>query len=352
MVEPAPGPVVDVGNVGEVLADVGLVLGEPGVAQGHQVLPAARADRRAAKGLLGEVEPAHPVEDDHVERRGRRALLGEATHVEAAGVRAAVDELVHGPRVAVEREDDVSVGGEEVVELAVGVAVGVVCLREKGHQVDDVDEAEPQVGHVPVEQLGRGEGLLRRHVTGAGEDDVGGLAGRGRAGPLPDAGALGAVPVGLLEGEVLQVLLLVDDDEVDVVGAAQAVVGDRQGGVGVRRQPDPHDVGGERDEAVDETRALVREAVVVVAPARRGEQHVERGHRRPPRQGLGVLEPLDVLDGHRRRHHGEGLVRREDTVPAGEEIALQPALAQVLAEHLHHPTVRPDSRCRCRGSVP
>ncbi len=36
--------------------------------------------------------------------------------------------------------------------------------------------------------------------------------------PLPDPGALGAVPVRLLEGEVLQVLLLVDDDEVDVVG--------------------------------------------------------------------------------------------------------------------------------------
>ncbi len=35
---------------------------------------------------------------------------------------------------------------------------------------------------------------------------------------------------------------------------------------------------------VDEPRALVGEAVVVVAPAGRGEQHVERGHRRPPGQ--------------------------------------------------------------------
>ncbi len=36
----------------------------------------------------------------------------------------------------------------------------------------------------------------------------------------------------------------------------------------------------------------------------------------------------------------ERLVAREEPVPAGQQIALQPALALVLAEHLHDPAVR------------
>ena len=102
------------------------------------------------------------------------------------GLRPAVDELVHGARVAVEGEDHVPVGGEEVVELAVGVAVRVVVLGQQGHQVDDVDEADLQVGHVLAEQLGGRQRLLRRHVTRAGEDDVGRLPAGARARPLPD----------------------------------------------------------------------------------------------------------------------------------------------------------------------
>jgi hypothetical protein len=35
----------------------------------------------------------------------------------------------------------------------------------------------------------------------------------------------------------------------------------------------------------------------------------------------------------------EGLVAVEQPVPAGEQVALEPALAQVLGEHLHHPPV-------------
>jgi hypothetical protein len=34
----------------------------------------------------------------------------------------------------------------------------------------------------------------------------------------------------------------------------------------------------------------------------------------------------------------EGLVRGEQAVPPGERVPLQPALAEVFAEHLHHPS--------------
>ena len=36
----------------------------------------------------------------------------------------------------------------------------------------------------------------------------------------------------------------------------------------------------------------------------------------------------------------ERLVAVEQAVPAGQQVALQPALAQVLGQHLHHPAVR------------
>ena len=142
--------------------------------------------------------------------------------------------------------------------------------------------------------------------------------------------------------EVLQVRLLVEDDEVDVVLAAQAVVHDRQPGVGVRRQPDPNDAGGQREQRVDEARPLVGEPVVVVPPAGAREQDVERRHRYAPREVLRVLEPLDVLDGHRRRHHRERLVGREDPVPAAQEVTLEPTGAEVLGQDLHDPAVGGD----------
>ena len=78
---------------------------------------------------------------------------------------------------------------------------------------------------------------------------------------------------------------------------------------------------------------------MVVPPAGAGEQHVQRRHRCAPRQLLRVLQPLDVLDGHRRRHHRERLVGREDPVPPAEEVPLEPTRAEVLGQHLHDPAV-------------
>ncbi len=56
------------------------------------------------------------------------------------------------------------------------------------------------------------------------------------------------------------------------------------------------------------------------------------GTLRPPRQVRGLLEPLAVLDRLRGADHRERLVGREHAVPAGQRVALQPAVAVVLAE--------------------
>jgi hypothetical protein len=123
---------------------------------------------------------------------------------------------------------------------------------------------------------------------------------------------------------------LAGDDHVDVVAGVQAVVGDRQQAVGVRRQIHPHDVGLLVDDVVQEPGVLVGEAVVILLPDVRGQQVVQRRDRPAPRQLFGDLQPLGVLVEHRVDDVDERLVAVEQAVAAGQQIPLQPALALVL----------------------
>ena len=89
--------------------------------------------------------------------------------METVGVRVTVHELVDGPGVAVEREDHGAIGREVVVELEAVHAVRVIVGGEQAHEVDDVHDADPQVGKVPAKQPRRGDRLLGRDVAGAGQ---------------------------------------------------------------------------------------------------------------------------------------------------------------------------------------
>ena len=83
------------------------------------------------------------------------------------------------------------------------------------HQVDDVDDADPQVGQVLAEDVDRGERLQRRDVAGAGHHDVRLAVVVAR--PVPDADAARAVEDRLVHRQVVQGRLLAGDDDVDVV---------------------------------------------------------------------------------------------------------------------------------------
>ena len=76
------------------------------------------------------------------------------------------------------------------------------------------------------------------------------------------------------------------------------MIHDRQQAVGVRRQINAHDLGLLVHHNVEETRVLMREAVVILSPHVRGEQVVERGNLPAPRQTVGDLQPLGVLVEH------------------------------------------------------
>jgi hypothetical protein len=58
-----------------------------------------------------------------------------------------------------------------------------------------------------------------------------------------------------------------------------------------------------------------------------------------PRDLAAHLEPLGVLVEHRIDDVDEGLVAREQAVAAGQQIAFEPAFAEVFGEHFHHPAV-------------
>ena len=70
----------------------------------------------------------------------------------------------------------------------------------------------------------------------------------------------------LVHGQPLRGRLLAGDDDVHVVAAAQAVIGDGQQAVGVGRQIHADDFGLLVDHVIDEARVLVAEAVVVLTP--------------------------------------------------------------------------------------
>jgi hypothetical protein len=151
-------------------------------------------------------------------------------------------------------EDHRPVRGEDAVDLAVREPVRVLALVLQPHDVDDVDQPHLEVGQVPAQQVGRGHGLQRRHVTRAAEHDIG-LVAVAAARPVPDAQSARAVGDGLIHGQPLWAGVLPRDDDVDVVPRAQAVVEGGEQRVRVGGQVGADDLGLLVEDMVDEPRS-------------------------------------------------------------------------------------------------
>ena len=136
--------------------------------------------------------------------------------------------------------------------------------------------------------------------------------------------------------------LLTRNDHIDVVAAPEAVIDNGEQGVRVRWQIDADNVCLLVHHMIDEARVLVAEAIVILAPDMGGQEIGERGDRLAPSDLAGNVQPLGVLVEHRVHNVDEGFVAGEEAMAAGEQVALEPALAEVFAENLHHPPVRRD----------
>lgn len=179
--------------------------------------------RHPINGVNGETEPVRLVADGELERRVNVALLLVSTDVQVLASGPLVGETVDHPGVAVEVEDDGLVGREEGRPLLVAEAVGVVARVDELEQVDAVDAADLELGEVVQEEVDGDEGLVGADVAAGGHDEVGLLACVG-AEFGPDADALGAVLDGGVHAEVLEMLLLIGDNYVDVIGRAENVI--------------------------------------------------------------------------------------------------------------------------------
>lgn len=126
-------------------------------------------------------------------------------------------------------------------------------------------------------------------------------------------------------------LLLIGYDDIDVVGASQAVVTDREQAIRIWWQINPNNFWTLVRNDVEETGVLVGETVVVLPPDCGREEDVERGNLDPPFNLEALLYPLAVLVDHGVNDMNEWFVRVEETMSARENVALEPALVILSA---------------------
>jgi hypothetical protein len=134
--------------------------------------------------------------------------------------------------------------------------------------------------------------------------------------------------------------LFAGNDDVDVIPAPKAVVGDRKEAIGVGWKVHADNLGFLVDHMIDESGVLMGEAVVILSPDVARQQVVERSDGAPPRDLPTDLQPLGMLVEHRIDDVDERLVAVEEAMTAGEEIPLEPPLTLVLGQRLHDTTVR------------
>src|SRR5215467_15860825 len=141
-------------------------------------------------------------------------------------------------------------------------------------QVDHVDESDLEIRKLSAQKRYGSKRLLSRNIASRSDNGVW-LTRFVVAGPIPNADTLGAVGDRGVHIEVLQVLLFVADDHVDVVLAAQAMIGDGEQSIHIRRQVDSRDIGAFVDDDVKKAGVLVGEAVVILAPDGRRDQKIQ-----------------------------------------------------------------------------
>src|SRR5882672_358048 len=204
--------------------------------------------------------------------------------------------------------------------------MGMYALRLQSHKIYDIDDPDFQLWKVITQDFYRRKRFQSRHVTGAGHNDVR-LATFVVAGPTPNADSRRAMFDGGVHIQPLRRGLFARNNDVDIVAAPQAMIGDRQESIGIRWQIDTDDLGLLIHRMIDEAWVLMAEAIVVLPPDMGSQQIIQRSDRPPPGNVARDLEPFRMLIEHGIDNVNERLVAGKESVPASEQISLQPALA-------------------------
>jgi hypothetical protein len=173
-----------------------------------------------------------------------------------------------------EIEDDGLIVSEDVCPLLVGHSMGMVNRGDELEEIDNVDESDLELWEVLAEKSSGSEGFLGGDITAGSHDEIRLLTVVVGC-PIPDSDTLGAVSNGLLHREELEMLLLVCNNDVDVVGGTEAMIHDGEEGVSVRWEVDSDNVGALVGDDIEETGILMGETVVILSPDSGGKKNVE-----------------------------------------------------------------------------
>lgn len=236
------------------------------VANGLLGVSSARTELgEAIDHILDEMKAIHLIKHDHVKRCGRGAFLLVTADVEISVIRPPIGEAVNEPGVTVKGKDDRFVLGENGVEIVIAHAVRMFAFRLELHQIDDVNNADFDFRKKTAKKIDCGYGFKGWNIAAAGHDDVRFTA-LVVACPFPNADASGAMFDGFVHREPNRGRLFAGDDDVYVISASKAVIGDGKKCIGVGGKIDADDLGLFVYDVVDETGVLVGETVVILPP--------------------------------------------------------------------------------------
>jgi len=234
----------------------------------------AKVILQAVDGENSQAVSVGLVADSKLERGVNVALLLVTTNAHALLSLALVGKTVDQPRVGVEVENNRLVIGKDGIVLGVGQTVWMIAIGLQLEQVDDIDEANLQLGKMLTKKGSSSKRFLRASVTATCHDDIR-LCTCIVGGPRPNTKTLATVGDGVFHVEELKVVLLVGNNDVDVVDRLEAVVHGAEQSVGIRWEVDASDLWGLVANNIKETRVLVSETVVVLSPNGRSEKDVE-----------------------------------------------------------------------------
>src|SRR5689334_15670270 len=99
----------------------------------------------STNGIHGKLKTVHVIEDDHIKRRSRRALLFVSADVQIPMVRPSICQPMNEPWISVISKDDGSIRSKDLIEILIGEAVRMLARRLERHYVHDIDKTDSQI---------------------------------------------------------------------------------------------------------------------------------------------------------------------------------------------------------------
>ncbi len=84
---------------------------------------------------------------------------------------------------------------------------------------------------------------------------------------------------------------------------------------------------------IQETRILMREAIMILLPDMRSQNDIQRSNFFSPAQLVAYFEPLCMLSSHGIDDAGKALIAVKEAMTARQQVSFQPAFAHMLRQH-------------------